>query len=151
MAAASPARWGASFATLSVLTELTQLRVSVLEMEMAPCVIGAIAAIPAARELSIDSMDADDLGSLMQLTAATQLTKLDVDAMQFEGGNDDGGFQFVCRNQVRGCMEVVCLCVRVLIRVVKHVRQQARQARLDTCLFPINWQDAQSMQGSTLS
>lgn len=49
----------------------------------------------------------------MQLTAATQLTKLDVEAMQFNGDDNEGIFQFVCTNQVRGCKTAVWVCVRV--------------------------------------
>lgn len=58
VAAVSAFAWRASFGTLSALTELTSLDMTVLEMELTPGVIGAIAAILSLRELSINAMDA---------------------------------------------------------------------------------------------
>lgn len=114
VAAVSAFAWKASFATLSALTELTRLRLTVLEVALTPGVIGAIAAIPALRELCIDSMDADDLECLMQLTAATKLTMLEVEAMQYYGDGNENTFPIVCTNQVRGCNEAVWCWLQVL-------------------------------------
>jgi hypothetical protein len=128
----SASSWAASFATLSALTALTSLSLTALDVSLAPCVLSAMAGIPALRELSVEMMEADDLGSLMHLVGATQLTKLHVEALEFGEADEEGfnGIQLDCINKVCVCGEggasrrlpVVAFVLEILTHLGKHIQ-----------------------------
>jgi hypothetical protein len=85
-----PEKWAASLACLMDLSSLTRLHMSALGVRMSTGVFSALALLTGLRELHIDAMNANDLGSAVQLTLCKQLTRLEIGVLAME--QDEGEF-----------------------------------------------------------